>query len=80
MVGYVFPQSAVLQPGQIDPHRLDRINYAFANIVDGRMVAGFANDAENLALLTDLKRENPSLTVLVSVVGWLGQITSLTLR
>ncbi|MGA8729732.1 MAG: glycoside hydrolase family 18 protein [Terracidiphilus sp.] len=72
VVGYVFPQSAVLQPGQIDPHRLDRINYAFANIVDGRMVAGFANDAENLALLTDLKRENPSLTVLVSVGGWLG--------
>ena len=71
VVGYVFPQDSVLQAGQIDPHRLNRINYAFANIVDGRMVAGFANDTENLARLTDLKRENPSLTVLISVGGWL---------
>ena len=71
VVGYVFPQDAVLQAGQIAPHALDRINYAFANIVDGRMVAGFANDTENLARLTDLKRENSSLTVLISVGGWL---------
>jgi chitinase len=71
VVGYVFLQDSVLQVGQIDPHRLNRINYAFANIVDGRMVAGFANDTENLARLTDLKRENPSLTVLISVGGWL---------
>ena len=42
VVAYVFPQNNALQPGDIDAQRLTRINYAFANIADGRMVAGFA--------------------------------------
>src|SRR6202453_788021 len=71
VVGYVFPQDAALQPGQIDAHRLTRVNYAFANIKDGRMVTGFASDAQNFAMLTGLKKENPSFTVLISVGGWL---------
>jgi chitinase len=71
IVGYVFPQNAALQPGEIDPNSMTRINYAFANIVDGRMVTGFAADAQNFAYLAALKRENSSLTVLVSVGGWL---------
>lgn len=71
IVGYVFPQNAALQPGEIDALSMTRINYAFANIEDGRMITGFAEDARNFAHLTGLKRENPSLTVLVSVGGWL---------
>ena len=71
IVGYVFPQDAALQSGQIDPNSMTRINYAFANIVDGRMVTGFASDAKNFSYLIGLKRDNPSLTVLVSVGGWL---------
>jgi chitinase len=71
VVGYVFPQNADLQPGQIDAASLTRINYAFANIEDGRMVGGFAEEGKNLAVLTALRRGNPSLTVLVSVGGWL---------
>jgi chitinase len=71
VVGYVFQQDAPLVPGQIDAHRLTRVNYAFANIKDGRMVTGFASDAQNFAMLTGLKKENPSFTVLVSVGGWL---------
>jgi len=71
VAGYVFQQNALLQPGQIDPHGVNRINYAFANVVDGRMVAGFATDAQNIATLTALRKENPSLTVLISVGGWL---------
>lgn len=71
IVGYVFAQDAALQPGEVDPNSMTRINYAFANIADGRMVTGFAADAQNFAYLTALKRENPSLTVLVSVGGWL---------
>lgn len=71
VVGYVFPQNAALQPGEIDPFSMTRINYAFANIEGGRMVTGFAEDAKNFAFLTGLKQQNASLTVLVSVGGWL---------
>jgi chitinase len=71
VAGYVFPQDAALQAGQIDAQRLTRANYAFANIKDGRMVTGFASDAANFAFLTGLRKQNPGFTVLVSVGGWL---------
>ncbi len=71
VIAYVFPQNGPLQPGQIDSHTVTRINYAFANIQDGRMVIGHPNDPANLALLTSLRTENPSLKILISVGGWL---------
>jgi chitinase len=71
VVGYVFPQNTTLQPGQIDALNLTRINYAFANIENGRMVNGFSFDKENFAYLHSLKQENPDLTIVVSVGGWL---------
>ena len=71
IVAYVFPQDNAIRQGEIAARKLTRINYAFANIKDGRIVNGFAHDDQNLASLVALKQENPSLTVLVSVGGWL---------
>ncbi len=71
LVAYIFPQDTALTAGQVDPHSITRFNYAFANIKGGRMVTGFAHDAENFAFLTALRKENPQLTILVSVGGWL---------
>jgi len=71
IVGYIFPQGATLQPGQIHAEELTRINYAFANIENGRVVPGFPSDRANLTFLHSLKRQNQKLTILVSVGGWL---------
>src|SRR5271165_2845222 len=71
VTAYVFTDGAALAPGQVDARKLTRVNYAFANIEQGRIVEGFAADAGNLAALNALKRDNPQLTVLVSVGGWL---------
>ncbi len=70
--GYIFPQAAPIQPGQIDPHSMTRINYAFAAIAGGHMVLSSPNDVANLAQLTALRKQNPPLQILVSVGGWLG--------
>lgn len=72
IVGYVFPRNSPLTPGQIDARFLTRINYAFAVVQNGRLGLGSQVDAANLALLTSLRMQNPSLTVLISAGGWLG--------
>ena len=71
VVAYVFEKDHVIQPGEIAANKLTRINYAFANVRDGQVVEGFSSDAKNYAALVALKQENPSLTVLASVGGWL---------
>ena len=71
IVGYVSPKH-VLAAADVPAAKLTRINYAFSAIRNGEMVEGSAFDADNFALLTSLKRDNPRLTILVSVGGWGG--------
>lgn len=70
IAGYVFPDGASLQPGQIDAHAMTRINYAFANIKNGDVVLGYPQDDANLKFLTALRQQNPALQILLSVGGW----------
>lgn len=72
IVGYVYSREAALPSGEIDATKLDRINYAFARIKDGRIVTGSDADAENFARLSALKQKNPQIKILVSVGGWGG--------
>jgi len=71
VIAYFFPRDHVIQPGEIAATKLTRINYAFANIQDGRIVILSPADAPNLATLVGLKKQNPSLQIVISVGGWL---------
>jgi chitinase len=70
IIGYVFAENNLVDPSTIAGDKLTHINYAFANIRDGQVVEGFARDAENLELLTGLRRRFPHLKLLISVGGW----------
>ena len=70
VIAYVFPQDRTLQPNEIAAEKLTRINYAFANIQNGKILQGFSHDRENFQTLNALKRRNPKLQILISVGGW----------
>ncbi|HET9317643.1 MAG TPA: glycoside hydrolase family 18 protein [Vicinamibacteria bacterium] len=70
VVAYVFPQDARLDVAAVPAARITHVNYAFANIRDGRVVEGFAHDRENFRTLAALRRTYPHLKLLVSVGGW----------
>ena len=38
IIAYIFPRDRALQPAEVAAGKLTRINYAFANIQDGRIV------------------------------------------
>ncbi len=72
VAAYVFPKNGVVDPALIDVQRLTRINYAFALIGDGRIVPSTPSDLANIAALTALRKQKPSLQIVISVGGWLG--------
>jgi chitinase len=81
VIGYVFAKDAVLNQADIAAEQLTRINYAFSNIENGRIVEGFSHDAENYSVLVSLKARNPALQILTSVGGWTwsGRFSDMTL-
>ncbi|HVR72335.1 MAG TPA: glycoside hydrolase family 18 protein [Vicinamibacteria bacterium] len=70
IIGYVFVQDRLLDPSEIAGEKLTHVNYAFADIRDGKVVEGFARDAENFRALAALRAKHPHLRILVSVGGW----------
>lgn len=70
VIAYVFCENDLLDGKAIAAENLTHINYAFADIREGRMVEGFKRDAENFAVLNSLKKRNPDLRIMVSVGGW----------
>jgi chitinase len=70
IIGYVFPRNELIVPSEIAADKLTHINYAFADVRDGRIVEGDVRDAGNLELLADLRRRHPHLQILISVGGW----------
>ena len=56
IIGYLFPGNELIVPSDIAAEKLTHINYAFADVKDGRVVEGFGRDAENFKLLADLRR------------------------
>ncbi|MCJ7820128.1 MAG: glycoside hydrolase family 18 protein, partial [Bacteroidales bacterium] len=61
---------------KIDASKLTHINYAFANIIDGRVkfdsepIDDTEMNSDDIRKLNDLKKVNPDLKILVSVGGW----------
>ena len=50
--------------------QITHINYAFANIKNGKVVEGYESDEENLKKLNQLKQVNKDLKILISIGGW----------
>lgn len=50
--------------------QITHINYAFANIKNGKVIEGNDKDTEALKKLNRLKSVNPELKILISVGGW----------
>ncbi|TJZ73971.1 glycoside hydrolase family 18 protein [Chitiniphilus eburneus] len=61
-------------PSDIDYSKVTHINYAFANIKDGRVVVGDSGvddgGKNNFAALRKAKKKNPHVRTLISVGGW----------
>ena len=71
IIGYVGGFRGLIATDSIDVWRLSHINYAFVDIKDNRAwLHNEATDTVNLRKLSELKRINPDLKILISIGGW----------
>ena len=71
IIGYVGGFRGLIATDSIDVGRLSHINYAFIDIKDNRAwLHNEATDTINLRKLSELKKINPDLKILISVGGW----------
>jgi chitinase len=71
IIGYVGGFRGLIATDSIDVWRLSHINYAFVDIKDNRAwLHKEATDTVNLRKLSELKKINPDLKILISIGGW----------
>ena len=71
IIGYVGGFRGLIATDSIDVWRLSHINYAFIDIKDNRAwLHNEATDTVNLRSLSELKKINPDLKILISIGGW----------
>ena len=71
IIGYVGGFRGLIATDSIDVWRLSHINYAFIDIKDNRAwLHNEATDTVNLRKLSELKKINPGLKILISIGGW----------
>ena len=71
IIGYVGGFRGLIATDSIDVWRLSHINYAFIDIKDNRAwLHNEATDTINLRKLSELKKINPDLKILISIGGW----------
>ncbi|HET6723403.1 MAG TPA: glycosyl hydrolase family 18 protein, partial [Chitinophagaceae bacterium] len=71
IIGYVGGFRGLIATDSIDVWRVSHINYAFIDIKDNRAwLHNEATDTINLRKLSQLKKINPDLKILISIGGW----------
>jgi chitinase len=71
IIGYIGGFRGLIATDSIDVLRLSHINYAFIDIKDNRpWLHNEATDTVNLRKLSELKKINPDLKILISIGGW----------
>ena len=72
VIAYVGGYRGLLNTDSIDVQKLSHINYAFVDIKDNKAwLHNLATDTINLRKLSELKLQNPSLKILISIGGWI---------
>jgi len=70
IIAYVHGWQDNWGPNNEKANQITHINYAFANIKDGKVIEGNDSDGEVFEKLNELKQANKELKILISVGGW----------